>query len=606
MCYSCHDGSTVDSRQAVFNDRKHQVGITPSTKIVLSETFPLDSEGKMYCGTCHSAHGVSTEPGIEKTIFLRTPNENSDMCKKCHVDKEGGPEKGNHPLDKTSLKNAEQVTRYGGITGTAPYQVICQSCHLAHGGFTDRRLILPIDNPSGHPVLCEVCHTKQPALDQEIRQTRFNHPLDLTPGLTRNIPKQWDTGEPVALGLRGEMVCRTCHTPHGAEESKALLTVKNQNDSLCVQCHREQSEITNTIHYQVVINKGEIPQDTSTHVNLGSCSPCHLAHKGLGKLLTDMPINIFDTKPGEVCNSCHAPKRVAEKVMPQDFSHLMNIKLPETKESLVLPLYDENGIAVNGEIRCSTCHTYHNPFPLYEDREKKELKHGTYLRFSERGPVYICLQCHPQHGLVEGTDHDLRITDPAFKNIYQQTPAEGGVCSPCHVSHKAVYQSDLWAGPVGPVILEGWETEYKIDNDIMTTLCTGCHAPGKNAEKQVPEFGLHPKGFLIPEQEEAPGEQRLTFEMVKKEYPIFTPAGEVAIEGNIVCSTCHNPHQWDPRVQEVGPGENTEGSAFNSFLRPALQTKLCSECHGENGLIMLKYFHSHIGRKIKTTPYPAR
>lgn len=94
--------------------------------------------------------------------------------------------------------------------------------------------------------------------------------------------------------------------------------------------------------------------------------------------------------------------------------------------------------------------------------------------------------------------------------------------------------------------------------------------------------------------------------MVKKEYPIFTPAGEVAIEGNIVCSTCHNPHQWDPRVQEVGPGENTEGSAFNSFLRPALQTKLCSECHGENGLIMLKYFHSHIGRKIKTTPYPAR
>ena len=93
MCYSCHDGSTVDSRLAVFNDRKHQVGITPSTKIVLSETFPLDSEGKMYCGTCHSAHGVSTEPGIEKTIFLRTPNENSDMCKKCHVDKEGGDRK---------------------------------------------------------------------------------------------------------------------------------------------------------------------------------------------------------------------------------------------------------------------------------------------------------------------------------------------------------------------------------------------------------------------------------------------------------------------------------------------------------------------------------
>ena len=72
MCYSCHDGSTVDSRQAVFNDRKHQVGIIPSDAVEIPDIFPLDEEGKMDCATCHSAHGLTTKPGIEKTIFLRT------------------------------------------------------------------------------------------------------------------------------------------------------------------------------------------------------------------------------------------------------------------------------------------------------------------------------------------------------------------------------------------------------------------------------------------------------------------------------------------------------------------------------------------------------
>jgi hypothetical protein len=95
----------------------------------------------------------------------------------------------------------------------------------------------------------------------------------------------------------------------------------------------------------------------------------------------------------------------------------------------------------------------------------------------------------------------------------------------------------------------------------------------------------------------------MTFEMVKNEFPIFTPEGEIAESGNIVCSTCHNPHQWDPHVAEEGPGKNTEGCACNSFLRPDLHTAFCTECHGANGLIMLKYFHSHLGRKQKKAPF---
>jgi predicted CXXCH cytochrome family protein len=603
MCYSCHDGSTVDSRQAVYNDRKHQVGIIPSDAVEISEIFPLDEEGKMDCATCHSAHGLTTKPGIEKTIFLRTANENSDMCKMCHVDKVGGPEKGNHPVNTTALKAAENITRYGGALGSEPNQVICESCHVAHGGFTDRRLVLPMDNPDSHQVLCEVCHTKQPSLSREKTLQRFSHPLDLPPGLTITIPKYWDNGQHVVLGQGGQMVCRTCHIPHGSEEKESLLTVKNDKDSLCVQCHREQSEIVDTVHYRIVVTKGEKDREVPRDVDLGSCSPCHLAHDGLGKLITDLPIEVFDTKPGELCNSCHTPGGIAEEVMPHDFSHPMDMKLPEENKSLMLPLYNDEGMAADGKVRCSTCHTYHDPFPEYDDSVEKGVKHGTYLRFSERSPAYICLQCHPQHGLVEGTDHDLSITAPDFVNIFGQTTAQGGVCSPCHVSHKAVQQRHLWSAPIGPVVMEGWEQEYKVDNDMMTSLCTGCHFPGESAGKQVPEFGLHPKGFFVPEKEGVPGQPAMTFEMVKNEFPIFTPEGEIAESGNIVCSTCHNPHQWDPHVAEEGPGKNTEGCACNSFLRPDLHTAFCTECHGANGLIMLKYFHSHLGRKQKKAPF---
>jgi hypothetical protein len=205
--------------------------------------------------------------------------------------------------------------------------------------------------------------------------------------------------------------------------------------------------------------------------------------------------------------------------------------------------------------------------------------------------------------LIEGTDHDLSMVAPEFKNTSGQTPEQGGVCSPCHVVHRATQQRHLWSGPIGPAILKGWEQDYKVDNDMMTMLCTGCHSPGNIAETQIPQFGLHPKGFLIPEEETVEGRPRITFEMVKDEFPIFTNTGEIAESGNIICSTCHNPHQWDPHVEEKGPGKEVEGNVTNSFLRPNLHSKFCTECHGKDGLIKLKYFHSHIGRQKKEAPF---
>jgi hypothetical protein len=94
-----------------------------------------------------------------------------------------------------------------------------------------------------------------------------------------------------------------------------------------------------------------------------------------------------------------------------------------------------------------------------------------------------------------------------------------------------------------------------------------------------------------------------SFETDIDEFPIFSDAGEITENGNIVCSTCHNPHQWDPRLEENGAGKEVEGDVTNSFLRPGLLSMFCAACHGKDGLIKFTYFHSRKGRVKEKAPF---
>jgi hypothetical protein len=95
----------------------------------------------------------------------------------------------------------------------------------------------------------------------------------------------------------------------------------------------------------------------------------------------------------------------------------------------------------------------------------------------------------------------------------------------------------------------------------------------------------------------AEGMPVMDMQEVNDTFPLFTEAGEKSEAGHIVCSTCHNPHQWDSRVQAHGPGKNSKGTVGTSFLRPNLASELCSGCHGQDTLIKFTYFHSPLGRK---------
>ncbi len=595
MCLSCHDGSVVDSREKIFNDPGHRVDNVPSNRVKIPANFPLDENGRMQCSTCHTPHSTTRTGGTQTKFFLRAGNKDSAFCKQCHAVKLGGVANGNHPVDASVKQFPREIAQAGGKLGTGQV-IICETCHIPHGGVNSKLLVLSVEDPNTRSVLCETCHTKTPGSSGDPAH-RSSHPIDRTFGTWIKVPKTWPGGVETLLGKKGELVCRTCHIPHNAADARALLVERNYKDSLCVQCHSGYDRIAESPHYQKFIKAEEPNIQGHKKAELGFCSPCHLVHQGSGKLMWARKTDRVNGSPGEFCKSCHRPGGAAENVLPGEYSHPMNIALTGATPSS-LPVFDDTGRSPSGKIRCSTCHNFHTPQPFYDDPRHPDMKNSKFLRLSSKGASPLCMSCHPQQGLIEGTNHDLTITAPHYRNAAGQPVIQAGVCSACHMAHNKTRGKFLWAAPVGSAPAEGQDTGITFSQNLIVTLCTGCHASGKVAEKAVPAYIQHPRERF------AEGIPRISEQLTDDLFPLFNDAGDVAENGYIVCSTCHNPHRWNPRSASKGPGKEVKGNASTSFLRPNLHTKFCSVCHGKEAIIKFNYFHTQISRNKKQSGVP--
>jgi len=603
MCLSCHDGSVRDSRDKICNDPGHRIGIVPSQHVRIPKNFPLDDQGKMQCSTCHTPHAVSFEQGMQFTFFLRSVNKDSSFCKECHVEKTGGTEKGNHPIDVSVKKVPEQIIKAGGKMGKSkPNQIICETCHTPHGGVNNKRLVLSVEDPQTMSVLCEVCHTKSPDTIKNPAASRFSHPLDISPDKAVQVPKKWACGEDVVLGKGGVLVCRTCHKPHQAIEKKVLLADRNTRDSMCGECHRGKENIAGSSHDLKISAPNDKNILGKRAAETGTCSPCHLVHQGAARYMWAQPLKEPIKTADDFCKSCHAHGASAEKKIPGDFSHPIGIKVTPQATSKLLPLSDERGNrAQDGIIRCFTCHDVHNPAPLYASTERRDVKHGKFLRLSQTQPSEVCIACHAMQGKVQGTDHDLRVTEPQYKNALGVTLQAGGICSSCHAAHKAPQKQYLWAAPAAGTISAAWKDQRGYRDSIMIKLCTGCHAPGRIAGDKVPRYAFHPGSISGQSGSLQPGETIISYDLLKGKYPVYTDAGKAGKDGFIVCSTCHNPHVWKNERMK-GSGKKVEGNATDSFLREKLVSQFCVRCHGEDGPSKFLYFHSQFSREKAKTP----
>jgi len=389
MCFSCHDGFTLDSREVWRGGAHgHPVGVAPSDKVRIPTShgkvvFPLNDDGKMYCGTCHTAHGVDWNEK-ESPLFMRVKNVDSSMCFACHLDRSTGPAEGNHPVFATMEKFPDAVRRAGGKPGRKE-AVICQSCHRAHGGARDKMLVLPNDDSR----LCGACHADK----YRIRTTK--HDMAIMAPDSRNLAgkKPTETGP-----------CGVCHLPHKARGpalwARELAAGADPMSGRCLSCHN--------------------PEGLAKDKTVGTHS-----HP------VNVPITRLDiSTAGGKWSTRFAGKDLA--LTP-------------------LPLYDEHGLrGLRSErVACGTCHDPHSWSPTAgsaastEDPRKIEGDgSNSFLRIAVGRDSALCANCHTNKSGVVASKHNLQRVRAGHE------PPKGAVCDQCHAVHNAK-GAQLWARDLG-------------------------------------------------------------------------------------------------------------------------------------------------------------
>ncbi|MBA4366232.1 MAG: hypothetical protein C0403_01150 [Desulfobacterium sp.] len=562
MCLSCHDGSVKDSRERIKDSSSgHKVNVKPPAGMKIPGIFPLDEQGKVQCATCHTAHGVPSGPNVDNTIFMRTSNKDSAMCRMCHTEMDGGLKKGNHPVGQTKNEIPETITTHW--ASTKKNTIICETCHTAHGSRFENFLRIN-DRDSG---LCLACHTDKDSLTPKGKKNP-THIVNIVPR-SAIIPEElMDKG--AKLGKNKEIICQTCHKVHKNQLEQNLLIIENdQKATLCLTCHLDKKGLFETKHNLMRSAPKEQNLYGTTAANAGICSPCHEVHKPARKL------------PGtgdyttELCLSCHRKGNMTKKITYTGMAHPINVKrsenkIPETmaktppsaKETLSLPLYDKNGGPnTKGEVTCATCHDPHNRhIDTAANTTKKTSKTddafvGSFLRIP---PDRICRECHAnQYGIVN-SKHDLNKSAPESENILKQKPSVSGICGSCHLIHKEGAAFPWARDPLGP-----------------KDPCMSCHDKDGISQKKLTSGYSHPMDI-------APLKKKMTTSL-----PLYAKNGKRSNSGTMKCGTCHNPHAWDPSNGFNAQYSDIEGNAQNSFLR--LQNSptpaLCGDCHTDKTII---------------------
>jgi predicted CXXCH cytochrome family protein len=562
ICFSCHDGSVVDSRARVYNDLRHKINSPPPEHMKIPKIFPMDKDGNMQCSTCHTAHGVSSEMGIEKTIFIRSSNRESGMCRMCHADKDGGPKFGNHPLGSTEREIPKNLKKYGALTGEGKNHIICETCHTVHGSGNESFLIESARNSR----LCLECHADKNIFTPDGKRNHF-HIINVVPGKVE-IPVEL-IKKGAKLGKNGEIICQTCHKIHNNKIEKNLLLIKkDEKSSLCLTCHTDKQYLADTKHNLTHSAPDEKNLEGKTVAESGICSPCHLPHKEARKAGAGSDYTT------QLCLSCHSKGSIAEKATITDYKHPVDVNPFEAddpdviltaigvkKETLALPLFNKYGSQdQNGTVTCATCHDPHRwRADSTEGEIRKEVGGDSKTSFLRKASPGICGECHSNKFYIANSKHDIAKVAPEEKNDLDQIPSESGLCGVCHLVHGG-QKGYLWGRKIST---EG--------GSRMMDLCINCHSDRGMAKEKVIKEHSHPVNIK-------PSDKGLSTTL-----PLFDEQGKVSKDGLMTCETCHDPHRWDPVREITEKHFEIEGNSQNSFLRlensPA--PRLCENCHTE-------------------------
>jgi predicted CXXCH cytochrome family protein len=539
LCEACHGLSPDLNSDNGLRQHSHPVDVAITNDAKLPKHWDngevpyLGGDRQINCRTCHSPHN-----GTKKNHLLVVEDGGDKLCMTCHSSKE------------TILRTKHDIPRFNPKNGDVEGGV-CKSCHFMHKGYGPK--MWAREGVEGTvDQLCTSCHAKGEMAEEAVTG-QHSHPTGIE--LDQDVSEKSDLPLFNAKGDKeatGKISCATCHDAHlwsvasdqrggkdvdGDGDSSFLRKSETKQQALCRSCHEAQVAILGTEHDLSL----EADRSKNSHgqgiERSGVCGACHLIHNADGEKLWGRNLGVGDDAIEQMCNACHSRGHLAEEKVTGTETHPLG-GVPKTKPGMegVLPLHTKEGKkSPQGGITCATCHDLHSWEPGSKrgpgEKSIEGDRFNSFLRQPNDGDATLCATCHEVNAMIVGSDHDLRVTAPDEMNMDRLMAKETGVCGACHVVHNA-WGSGLWSRSVG---------SGKNRNEA---LCNGCHARRKSAAKKILHGPKHPMNKRVSEAKATLSiETERFYSDIDTELPLYTNDGERSVEGDITCSTCHNPHR---------------------------------------------------------------
>ncbi len=441
MCYSCHHGVVIDSRNDIGHKQQHpdnhhmrdEERPLKKNKDTIAKQFPVISTGEngnatLYCGSCHTPHKLKTDVSVgvknaHNNSWMRESNKQGGICEQCHASKLNQLEYKkteqkvlNHPLgiflktpissiqgkaadvyakDKNLHKGLPQSMLSAGAKLNVKQQMICQSCHKVHG--SDEESLSVIKNNAAE--MCQQCHSRHTAKDIKSARKKGVHPVNI------------ELKDPVKIKAKEVkfMTCLTCHSPHNGKPGTPLLVMDNKNGELCDVCHEDYKKLVNTDHDLRLSAAKSKNRYKKTADESGVCGACHRLH-GAEKDKFALDASLKKPYKGEekplkadqICLNCHQKDGLEEVSQITYFSHPdKDLILRSDKHNMPL-LNSNNEISKFGKIGCITCHNPHR-WSAYTELENHAINSNktdisgdilsSFLRNKELEKSF-CKDCH--------------------------------------------------------------------------------------------------------------------------------------------------------------------------------------------------------------------
>ncbi len=535
-CYACHNDNSTETppatmrekmpKELVVHENSHPVDI--ETKTLFRAPMKPNTKGMLTCTSCHNPHEGQDKNAPLKRNFLRgseTGMKRDDFCTACH-------DANKAVLGSAHAPDPQKTVIAGKRTGRAAET--CDLCHKVHNASTKRWIFNISGSYQNANDYCVICHNPEGQAEDKPIDLMSGHmigKLDKTPKVVKYITYSGGTYS---------IECRNCHDPHingpvrGTEGTftSSFLRKFDTGFNICLGCHDDKDSILRSGHNAANFEK-KTPEILAKVEEKNVCGPCHIQHNSNRK--TYLTVGFTSE---ERCQFCHNDvESIASKMAKT--SHLMDVD-PKDNNTLKLPL--ENSL-----VTCGTCHEPH--------RSVKNL-----IRPQLANEEMLCVSCHESRRWVSVSYHNMSIAhikDEKLKEVAAQN-----ACQPCHAAHNFNPEhAFMWARPVN------------LNRDFIYGICIDCHSSGGISPK-VPKYLTHSKLFRM-----LPTNQQW------QQY-IYSLKGKMSDEGEVSCSTCHEPHIWSTNPAKVGEAAAykgrtpLEGDNTTSFLKgSSVVQNFCTLCH---------------------------